>query len=447
MRGQRGHASWRNRRARGAKWARAFLTGVPSEGASGQVSVKESLAVAGCASTAGLAKRIGTRAVADAPVVAALRLAGAVPFCQTNLPQTNLSYGCSNPVFGETCSPLDPRRTPGGSSGGEAALLAAGGSLLGIGPPPAPLISISLVSSPILSPHLHCSPLPSCSRTSSASGFSPPAPAPAPPPRPPARARREAHAVRGGAASWAAGADVGGSVRVPAAFCGVCGFKPGSGRSSTRGSYSSTAGQSGVAAAAGPLCRSVAGLEAAMRATTGAPMHALDAQVPPLPWRGEDAAPLRGQRGGGPHALRVGFYLSDGFLSPSPACARAVRKSPRPPAPARASRCTLDAQCALGPNLCAACALLRERGHEVVQFEPPSAARGVLLFFRLLTADGGAAVLEACAQRIIDASPDASPDASLDASPSLPFSPLRVHAPLPASPLAGSPAVKGGAQG
>jgi len=253
--------------------------------------------------------------------------------------------------------------------------------------------------------------------------------------------------VRGGAASWAAGADVGGSVRVPAAFCGVCGFKPGSGRSSTRGSYSSTAGQSGVAAAAGPLCRSVAGLEAAMRATTGAPMHALDAQVPPLPWRGEDAAPLRGQRGGGPHALRVGFYLSDGFLSPSPACARAVRKSPRPPAPARASRCTLDAQCALGPNLCAACALLRERGHEVVQFEPPSAARGVLLFFRLLTADGGAAVLEACAQRIIDASPDASPDASLDASPSLPFSPLRVHAPLPASPLAGSPAVKGGAQG
>jgi hypothetical protein len=132
---------------------------------------------------------------------------------------------------------------------------------------------------------------------------------------------------------------------------------------------------------------------------------------------------------------------------PVPAPSAKVPARPRPPAPARASRRTPDAQCALGPNLCAACALLRERGHEVVQFEPPSAARGVLLFFRLLTADGGAAVLEACAQRIIDASPDASPDASLDASPSLPFSPLRVHAPLPASPLAGSPAVKGGAQG
>ena len=58
---------------------------------------------------------------------------GAVPFCLTNVPQTMLSYGCSNPVYGVTCHPKDPHRTPGGSSGGEACLIAGGGSILGVG--------------------------------------------------------------------------------------------------------------------------------------------------------------------------------------------------------------------------------------------------------------------------------------------------------------------------
>ena len=44
-----------------------------------------------------------------------------------------LSYACSNPVYGCTTNPFDNERTPGGSSGGEACLLALGGSILGLG--------------------------------------------------------------------------------------------------------------------------------------------------------------------------------------------------------------------------------------------------------------------------------------------------------------------------
>ena len=62
-----------------------------------------------------------------------MRELGAIPFCLTNIPQTMLSYACSNPVYGCTTNPFDSQRTPGGSSGGEACLIAQGGSILGIG--------------------------------------------------------------------------------------------------------------------------------------------------------------------------------------------------------------------------------------------------------------------------------------------------------------------------
>lgn len=52
---------------------------------------------------------------------------------KSNVPQTMLSFECANPLFGATRNPYDPNRTPGGSSGGEAALLASDGSALGFG--------------------------------------------------------------------------------------------------------------------------------------------------------------------------------------------------------------------------------------------------------------------------------------------------------------------------
>lgn len=64
------------------------------------------------------------------------------------------SYDCSNPIFGRTLNPFNPQKSPGGSSGGEGALIAGGGSILGIG------------------------------------------------------------------------SDMGGSIRLPSSFCGLCGLKP-----------------------------------------------------------------------------------------------------------------------------------------------------------------------------------------------------------------------------
>ena len=62
-----------------------------------------------------------------------LKSAGVVIFAKTNIPQTLLTFETSNPVWGRCVNPWNAERTPGGSSGGEAALLAAGGSPLGIG--------------------------------------------------------------------------------------------------------------------------------------------------------------------------------------------------------------------------------------------------------------------------------------------------------------------------
>lgn len=86
--------------------------------------------------------------------------AGAVIFVKTNLPQTIFGFECSNPVWGRTTNPWNDKFTPGGSSGGEAALLAMDGSAAGIG------------------------------------------------------------------------TDIGGSLRIPAAYCGVYSLKPASGRTS-----------------------------------------------------------------------------------------------------------------------------------------------------------------------------------------------------------------------
>ena len=69
----------------------------------------------------------------DGSFVQMIKELGGVPFCLTNIPQTMLSYGSSNPIYGATTNPYDTKRSPGGSSSGEAALLAQGGSILGVG--------------------------------------------------------------------------------------------------------------------------------------------------------------------------------------------------------------------------------------------------------------------------------------------------------------------------
>ena len=97
------------------------------------ISVKESIETVGVASTVGLKQRRNNPALHDAATVKVAKEAGALVLFKTNVPQTLLSFETNNPLFGRTKNPYDLTRTPGGSSGGEAAALASGQSVLGIG--------------------------------------------------------------------------------------------------------------------------------------------------------------------------------------------------------------------------------------------------------------------------------------------------------------------------
>lgn len=69
----------------------------------------------------------------DAAVVDLMRSAGAIPLALTNVPEACLWWQTCNHVYGTTNSPFDSRRGVGGSSGGEGCLIAAAGSVIGIG--------------------------------------------------------------------------------------------------------------------------------------------------------------------------------------------------------------------------------------------------------------------------------------------------------------------------
>lgn len=95
-------------------------------------TVKETLAVNGMPHTAGSATRTAVHATHDATAVARLMGAGAIPLGVTNTSELGLWVETNNRVWGRTSNPWDLRRTSGGSSGGEAALVAAGGSPIGL---------------------------------------------------------------------------------------------------------------------------------------------------------------------------------------------------------------------------------------------------------------------------------------------------------------------------
>lgn len=112
-------------RARARGESLGVLHGLP-------VTVKDQFDVAGLPTTFGVARLSGRRAEGDGPMVAALRGAGAVVIAKTNVPQGLGVYETVNGFLGRTNNPWDLARSPGGSSGGEAALIAAGASPLGL---------------------------------------------------------------------------------------------------------------------------------------------------------------------------------------------------------------------------------------------------------------------------------------------------------------------------
>lgn len=102
------------------------LHGVP-------ISIKSSLEVAGLRCESGTRLRSEFVSAQDAPLVTRLRHAGAIVLGVTNTPEFLMAWETDNLLYGRTNSPWDLERTPGGSSGGEAAAIAAGMSAGGVG--------------------------------------------------------------------------------------------------------------------------------------------------------------------------------------------------------------------------------------------------------------------------------------------------------------------------
>jgi len=174
-----------------ARGERSPLLGLP-------MTVKEAHNVAGLATTWGSPEFKDWIAPADSVGVARLKAAGAIILGKTNVPPFLADWQSANPIYGRTNHPLDPTRTPGGSSGGGAAALAAG------------MVPLEF------------------------------------------------------------GSDIGGSIRVPAAFCGVCGHKPSFELIPQRGHAPPGVEGAGVdLGVVGPLARSVADLELALSVLAG----------------------------------------------------------------------------------------------------------------------------------------------------------------------------------
>ncbi|GFR01340.1 fatty-acid amide hydrolase 2 [Trichonephila clavata] len=126
-----------------------------------------SVATRGLRQTIGLVKAKDHVADQDSDAGALYRKAGAIPVTVTNVPEICMWWDSTNNVYGKTKNPYDNSRVPGGSSGGEAALLTSAGAVIGIG------------------------------------------------------------------------TDIGGSIRIPSAFCGIYGHKPSRGVISNWGSFPS----------------------------------------------------------------------------------------------------------------------------------------------------------------------------------------------------------------
>ena len=97
------------------------------------VTIKDALEVKGFTCSKGFPGFLNGPSTFNATVVQRLINEGAIVLGITNVPELLLSYESDNLIYGRTNNPHDVKRTPGGSSGGEAAIIASGGSPAGIG--------------------------------------------------------------------------------------------------------------------------------------------------------------------------------------------------------------------------------------------------------------------------------------------------------------------------
>ncbi len=252
------------------------LHGVP-------VTIKDTLEVAGVICTGGTKGRAHYVPGADATAVARLKAAGAIVLGKTNVPELAGALETDNLVYGRTNNPYDLARTPGGSSGGEAAIVAACGSPLGLG------------------------------------------------------------------------TDAGGSIRVPAHYCGLAALKPTSGRVPRTGQFPRPLGVRNAVFHVSLIARKVEDLALALPIIAGPDFH--DYTIVDMPVRDMRAVEL-GQ-------LKLAFFEDDGAAAPTPEIAAAVR---------------------------AAAKALADAGINVVEKRPPDSAKAATVYYDMSRGDGGAGV-------------------------------------------------------
>jgi fatty acid amide hydrolase len=253
------------------------LHGVP-------ITIKESLDLIDTPSTFGLQSRGSILARQDDLYVARMRKAGAIILGKTNVAQLLYYIESDNPVYGRTNNPWNLDRSPGGSSGGQAAIIAAGGSPMGLG------------------------------------------------------------------------TDIGGSIRVPATFCGIAGLKPTAGRTPDAGRYSQPFGERAIVSQVGVLARQVADVALGMEIINGGRNPNVE---PPMPLGNPETVDVS--------RLRVAYYTDDGTFKVAPTVRRAVLE---------------------------AADILRNCGAQVTAWSPPDVHHAVDLFFGIMSADGGRGILQ-----------------------------------------------------
>lgn len=240
-------------------------------------TIKECLDLIGTPSTLGVMRRKTDIPTQTDAYIDALQQQGGIVLGKTNVAQLLMYFESCNPVYGVTNNPHSPKHTCGGSSGGEGAIIAAGGSPVGVG------------------------------------------------------------------------TDIGGSTRIPAAFCGICSIKPTMSRTTDLTRFIENQTDLSIKSVTGVLGNYAEDLQLFLEI-----MNDAAAKIRPV-------HPLQDFRNIEVNKLKVGYFLTDGLFEPMPAVKRAILESVEK---------------------------LKQLGVEVIEFTPPLLPEVEELFFRILSADG-----------------------------------------------------------
>jgi amidase len=250
------------------------LHGVP-------ITIKDTLETAGVICTGGTKGRANYVPKSDATAVARLRAAGGIILGKTNVPELAGAAETDNLIYGRTNNPYDLSRTPGGSSGGEAAIVAACGSPLGLG------------------------------------------------------------------------TDAGGSIRIPAHYCGLAAIKPTSGRVPRTGQFPLPLGARNPVFHVSLIARKVQDLALALPIIAGPDFR--DHSIVGMPLGDPSKVVLRD--------LKVAYFDDDGVATPTREITAAVHDSAK---------------------------AFADAGVKIEESRPPDAAKPGAVYFDISRGDGGA---------------------------------------------------------